>query len=288
MVANRWGIPDLGLGLGLRSDHYDYILENRPKVDFFEIISETYLTGHGRSVRLLDQIAEHYPIVMHGVSLSIGSTDPLNVEFIQSLKRLTKRYNVPYVSDHLCWTGILGRNTHDLLPVPLTESTLKHVVGRIRQVQDMLECPLALENPSNYLEFTQSQMPEYEFMTRMVEEADSALLLDLNNIYVSAFNHGFDAVHYVNQIPPERVLHHHLAGHTNKGTHILDTHSDHVIDPVWDLYERFHARSGGRSTLVEWDDDIPPFEVLMAEIAKAQVCRDRVAQAKAQELNSCG
>lgn len=288
MIANRWGIPDLGLGLGLRSDHYDYILENRPKVDFFEIISETYLTGHGRSVRLLDQIAEHYPIVMHGVSLSIGSTDPLNVEFIQSLKRLTKRYNVPYVSDHLCWTGILGRNTHDLLPVPLTESTLKHVVGRIRQVQDMLECPLALENPSNYLEFTQSQMPEYEFMTRMVEEADSALLLDLNNIYVSAFNHGFDAVHYVNQIPPERVLHHHLAGHTNKGTHILDTHSDHVIDPVWDLYERFHARSGGRSTLVEWDDDIPPFEVLMAEIAKAQVCRDRVAQAKAQELSSRG
>ncbi len=288
MVANRWGIPDLGLGLGLRSDHYDYILENRPKVDFFEIISETYLTGHGRSVRLLDQIAEHYPIVMHGVSLSIGSTDPLNLEFIQSLKSLTKRYNVPYVSDHLCWTGILGRNTHDLLPVPLTESTLKHVVGRIRQVQDMLECPLALENPSNYLEFTQSQMPEYEFMTRMVEEADSALLLDLNNIYVSAFNHGFDAKHYVDQIPPERVLHHHLAGHTNKGTHILDTHSDHVIDPVWDLYERFHARSGGRSTLVEWDDDIPPFEVLMAEIAKAQVCRDRVAQAKAQELSSRG
>jgi uncharacterized protein (UPF0276 family) len=288
MVANRWGIPDLGLGLGLRSDHYDYILENRPKVDFFEIISETYLTGHGRSVRLLDQIAEHYPIVMHGVSLSIGSTDPLNLEFIQSLKKLTKRYNVPYVSDHLCWTGILGRNTHDLLPVPLTESTLKHVVGRIRQVQDMLECPLALENPSNYLEFTQSQMPEYEFMTRMVEEADSALLLDLNNIYVSAFNHGFDAKHYVDQIPPERVLHHHLAGHTNKGTHILDTHSDHVIDPVWDLYERFHARSGGRSTLVEWDDDIPPFEVLMAEIAKAQVCRDRVAQAKAQELSSRG
>jgi uncharacterized protein len=288
MLANRWGIPDLGLGLGLRSDHYDYILENRPKVDFFEIISETYLTGHGRSVKLLDQIAEHYPILMHGVSLSIGSTDPLNTEFIQSLKKLVQRYKVPYVSDHLCWTGILGRNTHDLLPVPLTEATLKHVVGRIRQIQDMLECPLALENPSNYLEFTQSQMPEHEFLTRMAQEADSALLLDLNNVYVSAFNHGFDPEHYVDQIPPDRVLHHHLAGHTNKGTHILDTHSDHVIDPVWDLYERFHARSGGRSTLVEWDEDIPPFEILLAEVAKAQVCRDRVAQKKAVELSSRG
>lgn len=278
MVANRWGIPDLGLGLGLRSPHFDHILQHRPAVDFFEIISETYLIGHGRSVRILDQIAEHYPIVMHGVSLSIGSTDPLNFDFLASLKNLVRRYKLPYVSDHLCWTGILGRNTHDLLPVPLTEATLSHVVERIRQVQDFLECPLALENPSNYLEFTQSQMPEHEFLTRMAEEADCALLLDLNNVFVSSYNHNFDPVPYIEAIPPERVLHHHLAGHTNKGTHILDTHSKPVIDEVWDLYERFHARSGGRSTLVEWDEDIPPFEVYHQEVLKAKACRERAMQ----------
>lgn len=283
MAANRWNLPDLGLGLGLRSDHYTHILSERPQVDFFEIISETYVCGHGLPIQRLDKIAEHYPILMHGVSLSIGSTDPLNLDYLHSLKELADRYKVPYISDHLCWTGVLGRNTHDLLPVPLTENNLKHVVERVKIVQGILERPLALENPSNYLEFKMSQMPESEFLSRMAEEADCALLLDLNNVYVSAFNHGFNAESYIDSIDPARVLHHHLAGHTHKGTHILDTHSDHVLDPVWELYGRFHKRSGGRSTMVEWDEDIPPFEVLHAEVLKAQAVRDRVNAERVRE-----
>ena len=275
MLPNRWGLPDLGLGLGLRGPHYEHIITHLPKVGFFEIISETYISTRGPVLQRLDRIAEHYPILMHGVALSIGSTDPLNLDYLKALKGLAERYKVPYVSDHLCWTGVLGRNTHDLLPVPLTEANLRHVVERVRVVQDVVERPLALENPSNYLEFKMSQMPEWEFLTRLAEEADCGLLLDLNNVYVSAFNHGFDAADYIERIPPERVLHHHLAGHTHRGTHILDTHSDHVVDAVWDLYERYHQRSGGRSTMIEWDDKIPDFEVVHAEVLKAQVYRDR-------------
>jgi uncharacterized protein len=273
-MQSRFAIPDLGLGMGLRSRHYEYILSHNPPVDFFEIISETYLTNQGRPQYFLHEVAERYPILMHGVSLSIGSTDPLNFDYLSKLKALAQRLRVPYVSDHLCWTAVLGKNTHDLLPVPLTEDTLRHVVERIRTVQDYLEVPLALENPSNYLEFRASQMSEAEFMNRMAEQADCALLLDVNNVYVSAYNHGFDAYEYLDLIPPERVVHHHLAGHTNKGTHILDTHSTHVIDEVWRLYNYFDKRSGGRSTMVEWDDDIPAFEVVHEEVLKAGALRD--------------
>lgn len=269
MRTSRFGIPDLGLGMGLRAKHYEHILTHNPPVDFFEIISETYLTTQGRPQYVLHQVAERYPVLMHGVSLSIGSSDPLNFSYLEKLKALARRLQVPYVSDHLCWTGVMGRNTHDLLPVPLTEETLRHVVERIKVVQDYLELPLALENPSNYLEFRCSQMSEAEFMSRMAEEADCALLLDLNNVFVSSYNHGFDPYAYLDQIPPERVLHHHLAGHTHKGTHILDTHSTHVIDEVWRLYAYYDRRSGGRSTMVEWDDEIPEFEVVHAEVKKA-------------------
>ena len=286
MVANRWGLPDLGLGMGLRSVHYDHILTHSPKVDFFEIISENFLSTQGKPLHILEQVAERYPILMHGVSMSVGSTDPLNFEYLGMLKKLAQRLKVPFVSDHLCWTGVLGRNTHDLLPVPLTEASLKHVAGRIRQIQDFLELPVALENPSNYIEFKMAQMNEAEYLSRLTEEADCGLLLDVNNVFVSAFNHGFDPDEYIENIPVERILYHHVAGHTHKGTHIVDTHSDHVVEKVWQMYERLHEKHGGRSTMVEWDEDIPDFPTVHNEVLKAQVYRDRAEARRAERVAS--
>ena len=277
MSENRWGFQDLGLGVGLRSPHFDYILSERPEVDFFEVLTENYLDTEGFPLYVLEQVAERYPVVMHGVSLSIGSSDPLDLNYLAKIKALAARTKARWISDHLCWTGVLGRNTHDLLPIPYTEETLRHVSERIRVVQDVLERPLVLENASTYLEFVPSQMSEWEFIARMAEEADCGLLLDVNNVYVSAFNHTFDAEEYVESIPGDRVCHIHVAGHTHKGTHILDTHSDHVVDPVWSLYGRALRRIGLRSTLLEWDADIPPFEVVHAEVLKARAWRDREA-----------
>jgi len=277
MSANRWGFPDLGLGVGLRSTHFAHILSERPEVGFFEVLTENYLDTEGLPLYVLDQVAERYPVIMHGVSLSIGSIDPLDFSYLAKVKALAARTKARWISDHLCWTGVLGRNTHDLLPIPYTEETLRHVTERIRVVQDALERPLVLENASTYLEFVPSQMSEWEFIARMAEEADCGLLLDVNNVYVSAFNHGFDAEAYVDAIPGGRVCHIHVAGHTHKGTHILDTHSDHVVDPVWALYGRALRRIGLRSTLLEWDADIPPFEVMHAEVLKAKAWRDREA-----------
>ncbi|MGE0488019.1 MAG: DUF692 domain-containing protein [Vulcanimicrobiota bacterium] len=287
MVANRWNIPDYGLGMGLRTVHYEHILTHKPQVDFFEIISENFLSTQGRPLHLLDEIASKYRILMHGVSMSVGSTDPLDFDYLGKLKALANRLKVPFVSDHLCWTGVLGRNTHDLLPVPLTEDSLRHVAGRVRVIQDFLELPVALENPSNYLEFSVSQMGEAEYMARLTEEADCGLLLDVNNVYVSAFNHGFDPDEYIQAVPVERILYHHVAGHTHKGTHIVDTHSDHVVEKVWEMYEAMHMRTGGRSTMVEWDDDIPAFEIVHQEVLKAQVYRDR-AEARLTEKEAVG
>ncbi len=231
----------------------------------------------GRPIFVLEQIAQRYPIVMHGVSLSIGSTDPLDREYLKKLKALAQRFNARWVSDHLCWTGVAGRNMHDLLPVPYTEESLRHVVKRVRQVQDILERPIALENPSSYVEFRSSSMSEWEYLSRLANEADCGLLLDVNNIYVSAFNHSFDAQEYLRAIPFDRVVQFHLAGHTNKGTHILDTHSDHVIDEVWSLYQLAHKLSGGRATLLEWDENIPKFEVVHAE---AEIARKFMGSVK--------
>ncbi len=270
MVTPRLGHPHLGLGVGLRSVHYAHILQQQPDVDWFEIISENYMDSQGRPRYVLDQIAERYPIVMHGVSLSIGSSDPLDREYLLKLKRLASCVNAAWVSDHLCWTGVAGRNTHDLLPVPLTEQTLRHVVERIRVVQDVLERPFVLENPSSYVTFACSEMPEWEFLSRMAEEANCGLLLDVNNVYVSSVNHDVDPVEYVENVPPERIVQCHLAGHTNCGTHLVDTHDGHVIDPVWDLYRRAHQLTGGMSTLLEWDASIPAFPVVHAEVLKAK------------------
>lgn len=270
MMANRWKLPTLGYGIGLRTVHFGEILERRPPIDFFEAITENFLDTGGRPLHVLDRVAERTPVVLHGVSLNIGSSDPLDLDYLKKVKELARRVNAPWVTDHLCWTGVAGRNVHDLLPLPTNEETLTHVARRVRTVQDVLERPIHLENPSTYLEFRTSTIGEAEFLARLAEEADCGLLLDVNNVFVSAFNHGWNAEAYIDAIPAERVVQIHLAGHTDKGTHLLDTHSDHVKDEVWDLYARLVARTGPVTTLVEWDEDIPALDVVHAETLKAR------------------
>jgi uncharacterized protein (UPF0276 family) len=283
IASPRFEFPHLGFGVGLRSIHYRHIVEHQPAVDWFEIISENYLGTRGRPLDWLDQIAERYPIVCHGVSLGIGNTDPIDFDYLRQLKALAARVRAVWVSDHICWTGVLNRNSHDLLPLPYTSNSLRHVADRVRTVQDFLDRPLVLENPSTYCEFRTSTMPEWEFVARLAEEADCGLLLDVNNIWVSAYNHGYDAEEYVRRIPHERVVQYHLAGHTNHGTHIIDTHDDHVIDEVWRLYRASTSLSGGRATLLEWDAKIPPFDVLLAELDKA---RSQVGEVVARKWSS--
>ena len=270
MLLRRLGHPHLGLGVGLRTVHFDYILQNRPPVDWFEVISENFMDSRGRPRYVLESIAERYPVVMHGVSLSIGSTDPINFEYLAKLKALANDIRPHWISDHVCWTGVAWRNSHDLLPMPLTEASLNHVVERIRTVQDFMERPFVLENPSTYVGFTGSTLSEWEFISRMAEEADCGLLLDVNNVYVSSVNHDFDPEEFIHSVPHERVVQFHLAGHTNCQTHLIDTHDNHVIDPVWNLYRLAHQLTGGVSTLLEWDAKIPPFPVLHAEVLKAK------------------
>ncbi len=292
----RLGLPDLGVGVGLRIPHYAAIFGDdgtapagragdaetpRVGVDWFEIISENFMVAGGLPMYNLGRALERFRVVQHGVSLSIGSTEPLDRAYLAKLKELLLRVKSPWVSDHLCWTGAHGVNLHDLLPLPYTEAAVKHVAARARQVQDYLGVRLALENVSSYLAYTTSEMTEWEFVTAIAEEADCGILLDVNNIYVSSFNHGFDANAYVDGVPHRRVVQVHLAGHTNHGRYILDTHSDHVIDAVWDLYRRAIRRTGPVSTLIEWDDDIPPFETLVAEADKARAIRDEVHGARA-------
>jgi uncharacterized protein (UPF0276 family) len=267
---NRFGLADLGIGLGLRTVHYAHILEQRPAVDWFEIISENYLETSGRPLDFLDAIAKHYPIVMHGVSLSIGSTDPLNLEYLRQLRELRDRVKAHWVSDHLCWTGVASRNSHDLLPMPYTEEALAHVVSRVKQVQDFLGAPIALENPSTYAELSGASMPEWEFLARLAELADCAILLDVNNVYVSAHNHGFDPAVYLDAMPFDRVIQLHVAGHTDHGTHIIDSHIGPVVDPVWELLALAHRRTAGVPILLEWDAEIPAFEVVHREALRAR------------------
>ena len=272
-MANRWHLPDLGYGIGLRTTHFPHILKHHPPVDWFEILSENYMDTGGRPLYVLDKVAAEYPTVLHGVSMSIGSTDPLNWNYLKKLKALAKRTNARWISDHLCWTGVSGLNVHDLLPMPYTDESLKHVVGRIKTIQDFLEQPIAMENASTYLEYAHSNWTEWDFLKAMAEEADCGLLLDVNNVYVSAFNHDFDPKVYIDAIPEDRVVQHHLAGHTNKGTHIIDTHNDHVIDQVWELYRHTYQRFGSVPTLLEWDADIPSFETVHGEALKAAAYR---------------
>jgi hypothetical protein len=275
---NRFGLPDLGIGIGLRTTHFGEILAGAPAVDWFEVLSENFMDTGGRPLHVLDRVAERYPVALHGVSLSIGSIDPLDRAYLRKLKALADRTRARWVSDHLCWTGVLGRNTHDLLPLPYDEATLRHVARRVKQVQDALERPLVLENPSTYLAFARSTMPEWEFLARLCDDSGCGLLLDVNNVYVSGFNHGFDPRQYVDAIPANRVVQVHLAGHTHHGTHILDTHDGPAIDAVWDLYARLCARTGPVSTLFEWDASIPPLAEVRAEAEKARPLREAAAR----------
>lgn len=268
------GLPNLGLGLGLRHVHFDYILKHWPAVDWFEVISENFIDSQGRPRYVLDKIAERYPIVMHGVSLSIGSTDPLNFEYLGKVKKLAKEVQPQWVSDHLCWTGVLGVNAHDLLPVSLNETVLKHVVQRIKVVQDFLERPLILENPSSYVSFQADTISEWDFLSQMAEEADCGLLLDVNNVYVSAFNHDFDPINYIRSLAHDRIVQFHLAGHSHCDTHIIDTHDHKVVDGVWELYRLAYQLTGGVSTLLEWDANIPAFPILLEELHKAKNYRN--------------
>lgn len=260
----------LGFGLGLRTQHYAYILEHRPEIDWFEAITEDYLVAGGKPLHYLNRIREHYPLVMHGVSLSIGSCDPLNIEYLKKVKILADNIQPVWISDHLCWTGVEGLNTHDLLPLPYTEEALKHVVDRVKQVQDFLGRPILLENVSSYIEYRDSRITEWAFLTAIAEQADCYILLDINNIYVSAVNHHFDPLDYLNAIPQHRVRQFHLAGHKNCGDYIIDTHDAPIIDGVWSLYRQAVKRFGKVSTMIERDDDIPEFPVLFAELQQAK------------------
>ena len=264
------GRPFLGFGLGLRPEHYPAVLEDRPAVDWFEIISENYLVAGGRPLYFLDRIREHYPMVMHGVSLSIGGCDPLDPDYLAALKRLAARVEPAWISDHLCWTGIDGRNLHDLLPLPYTEEAIAHVAGRVGQVQDCLGRQILLENVSSYVTYTDSRISEWEFLSAVAERADCHVLLDVNNVWVSAHNHGFDPLAYLDGVPPGRVRQIHLAGHSHNGSLIVDTHDHPVPDPVWALYAEAIARLGPVSTMIERDDDVPPLEALLAELAQAR------------------
>lgn len=263
-------IPNPGLGLGLRSIHFDYILEHNPPVDWFEVISENFMDSGGRPRHILRKLADRYPVVMHGVSLSIGSTDPINWEYLAKLKALAAEIKPLWVSDHLCWTGINMLNTHDLLPVVLNEESLKHIIGRIKQVQDYLERPLIIENPSTYLTFKQSSIAEWDFLRYMAEETGCGLLLDVNNVYVSGFNNDFDPVHYIKQLPHDRIVQMHIAGHQHCGDYIIDTHDRNVVDDVWKLFSLAWQLTGGVATLLEWDGNIPDFKTYHAELLKAK------------------
>lgn len=262
--------PYLGYGLGLRKEHYETVLNERPDVDWFEIISENYMVDGGKPLDYLTRIREHYPMVMHGVSMSIGSTAPLDCDYLKKLKDLIARVEPVWFSDHLCWTGVDGFNLHDLMPLPYTEEAVQHVSDRVSQVQDYMGRQMLLENVSSYVSYSDSQMTEWEFLTAVAERADCLILLDINNIYVSAYNHNFDAHSYLQAIPRERVYQFHLAGHTHENNLIIDTHDHPIADPVFELYAKALEHFGRVSTMIERDDHIPPLNELLAELSQVR------------------
>lgn len=274
------GLPCPGDGVGLREEHYPHLMTTPPAewgVDWFEIVTENFLDNEGYARHVLDRVAANRPLVMHGVSMSIGSTAPLDYDYLRKLRALAAELRPLWISDHLCWTGIHGLNSHDLLPLPLTEESLSHTASRVDAVQDFLGRPLIVENPSTYLEFSASRMPEWEFLARLCEETGCGLLLDVNNVHVSAFNHGFDPLAYIDAVPADRVVQIHLASPTDHGTHLVDTHDGPVPDAVWPLYARAWERCGPVATMIEWDSRVPPFGDLVAELAKARRVREGLA-----------
>jgi len=269
MNANKT-YPSLGFGLGLRKEHYNAILDTKPKVDWFEILTENYLVPGGKPLYFLDQICEQYPVVMHGVSMSLGSHDPLDLDYLKQVKELAKRTDAKWISDHMCFTGVDGINAHDLLPLPYTDEAIKHVSQKIAQAQDYLGMQILVENASTYITYKQSSMTEWDFTKAVAEESDSLILLDINNIFVSAYNHGFDPLEYLDGIPAARVQQHHLAGHSQYDGYIIDTHDHDIVQGVWDLYAEAIKRYGKVSVMIERDDNIPDLPELMTELQMAR------------------
>lgn len=269
-AASSVRLPPLGFGLGLRVEHYNALLEQRPPLDWLEILSENYLVPGGRPHYYLERLRAQYPMVMHGVSLSIGSCDRLDQAYLRGLRELARRIEPAWISDHLCWTGVDGRNLHDLMPLPYTEESLRHVVRRVTEVQERLGRRIVLENVSSYVTYRESEMTEWEFLAAIAEQADCLILLDINNVYVSSHNHGFNPLRYLAGIPRDRVQQFHLAGHSTQGSLIIDTHDAAIVDPVWQLYAAAVCRFGPVSTLIERDDSIPPLDVLLAEVEEAR------------------
>lgn len=274
-------MPFLGYGLGLRPDYYEEILALKPDIDWFEIITENYLVPGGKPLYYLDEIRKHYPLVMHGVSLSLASSDALDFNYLQEIKNLAKRIEPVWISDHLCWTGVDNVNLHDLMPIPYTYEAINYLVPRIQQIQEFLGRRILIENVSSYLTYKQSEMTEWEFVRELVQRADCYILLDVNNVYVSSVNHQFNPLDYINAMPKERVAQIHLAGHSNEGAYIIDTHDAPVIQEVWDLYAKTIARLGPVSSMIERDDNMPAFAELLAEVHKtksiaASVLREEV------------
>ncbi|HIO97485.1 MAG TPA: DUF692 domain-containing protein [Leucothrix sp.] len=262
--------PSLGFGLGLRKEHYNTILETSPDVDWFEVLTENYLVPGGKPLYFLDQISERYPVVMHGVSMSLGSHDPLDMDYLKQVKELAERTQAKWISDHMCFTGVDGVNAHDLLPLPMTDEAIRHVSNKIEQAQDFLGRQILVENASTYITYKQSNITEWDFTKAVAEESDSLILLDVNNIYVSAYNHGFDPLEYLDGIPADRVQQHHIAGHSQYDGYIIDTHDHDVVQGVWDLYAEAIKRYGEVSVMIERDDNIPELPDLLAELKIAR------------------
>lgn len=281
MTASSPRYPYLGHGLGLRVDHYEAILAEPAPIDWLEIVTENYLVPGGRPLDYLERFRARYPLVMHGVSLSIGGTDPLDRAYLRDLRALADRVQPAWISDHLCWTAVDGVHLHDLLPLPYTEEAIAHVVARIGQVQDVLGRRLVLENVSSYVGYHASQMPEWDFLAAVAETADCLILLDLNNVHVSAVNHGFDPLDYLAGLPAARIQQFHLAGHTPAGALLIDTHDAAIADPVWRLYAEAVRRFGPVSALIERDDAMPPLPELLAELATARTIARQVAAGRA-------
>lgn len=276
-------LPQLGIGIGLRVQHFEEIFTNKPAIDWFEIISENYMVEGGLAIENLERILENYPVVQHGVSLAIGSSAPLDFDYLKRLKALAKKTKTPWISDHLCWGRLPGAHYHDLLPLPYTKEVISYVAERARIVQDYLEIPFALENLSSYVGYKQDEMPEWEFYTAVVEKADVLMMLDVNNIYVSGRNHGFDPVDYYTNIPLERVIQIHLAGHTDYGDFVLDTHDSHVRDEVWKIYADVYPKTNKASTLLEWDDHFLPFQQTWEEALKAKAFQEGIMEKAERE-----
>ncbi len=285
----RIDFKNLGFGLGLRPPHFEAIYQGKSTVDWFEALTENYIglrgSGAGRPLEVLKIIRKNYPIVLHGVSLSLGSSDPLNQEYLKQLKNLVEIIEPEWISDHLCWTSLGGHNLHDLLPLPYTFEGVKHVSERIQKVQDFLGRRILIENVSSYVEFKNSEMEEWDFLREIVNRADCGILLDVNNIYVSVVNHGISAEKYINEIPLQRVGQIHLAGHTDKGDYLIDTHDEKICDPVWNLYQEVIKKIGPVSTMIERDDNIPPLSELEEELSIAKRIVSKLTKGEPDAVN---